>query len=201
MAIQNLMETRIPQNFSKALYTEREYDLAEEHTDKILYSVINGVSNCLGDIKSKEYPVAFIFEENNLDFIAGAVVEFHPNEDPSQPGNWTYIWTFDKADIPENARKVQIDNQMYSYFYGSANKKYGMGFDSIEALTEMSRYLLRGISHWLDDNAKEGEENGVQMKEVMVARCTIENGEILKSIEPVGEVKVLIKGDADIETN
>lgn len=200
MAIRNLMETKIPENYVHALYTEKELDLAEEHTDKVLSSIVNGVSECLGDIKSKEYPVAFVFEENNLEFIAGAVVEFHQNEEsPDQPGNWTYIWTFDKEDIPENARKVNIDAKMATYFYGVANKKYTMGFKSLEDLIILSNYIFRFISSWLDDNAKEGEENGVQLKDVIVARCAVENDEIVKSIEPIGEVKVLIKGDAAIE--
>lgn len=199
MAIQNIMETKIPELYTRSLYTEREYDLADEHTDKVLYSIVNGVSECLGDIKSKEYPVAFVFEENNLDFIIGAVVEYHKNEDESLPGNWSYIWTFDKADIPENARIVNIDNNMSAYFRGTADKKYGMGFKTLEALTELSRYLLRTISSWLDENAKEGEENGVQMEGTIIFRSTVEDGVIIKSAEPVGEVKVLIKGDAAIE--
>ena len=199
MAIQNIMETKIPELFTKALYTEREYDLADEHTDKVLYSLVNGVSSCLGDIKSKEYPVAFIFEENNLDFIIGAVVEYHPNEDESQPGNWSYVWSFNKDDIPDNARQVKIDANLSAYFRGTADKKYGMGFKTLEALIELSRYMFRSISSWLDENAKEGEENGVQMDGVIIFRCAVENGVIVKSAEPVGEVKVLIKGDAAIE--
>lgn len=199
MAIQNIMETKIPHLYSLGLYNELEYDLAEEHTDKVLHVIIDAVSNCLGDIKSKEHPVAFIFEENNLDFIAGAVVEYHPNEDESQPGNWSYIWTFNKEDIPENARKVKIDAEMSSYFRGVGSKKYGMGFEDEASLVNTTRYLLRTISHWLDENAEEGKENGIQMEGVVVMRCGIENGVIVKSIEPVGEVKVLIKGDAEIE--
>lgn len=201
MAIQNLMDTKIPQTFSTALYNEAEWDLPPEHTDKCLYVLVNAVSQCLGAIKSTKNPVAFVFEENNLDFICGAVVEYHENEeDASNPGNWSYIWTFNKEDIPENARKVTIsDSGMSSYFRGTASQKYGMGFESQESLLDTMRFLLRTISQWLDDNAKEGEENGVQLDGAIIAKCIVENGEILKSIEPIGEIKVLIKGDADIE--
>lgn len=201
MVIQNLMETKIPQLFSTSLYSQAEFDIAQEHTDKCLYTLVYGVSQCLGAIKSTNNPVAFVFEENNLDFIAGAVVEYHPNEeDASNPGNWSYIWTFNKEDIPENARKVTIgDSGMSSYFRGTASQKYGMGFHSQESLLETMRFLIRTISQWLGDNAVEGEENGVQLEGVMVAKCAVEDGVIVKSFEPVGEVKVLIKGDADIE--
>ena len=201
MAIQNIMDTKIPQNFSTALYNEAEWDMAPEHTDKCLYVLVNAVSQCLGAIKSTKNPVAVVFEENNLDFICGAVVEYHENEDDSNnPGNWSYVWTFYKDDIPENARKVTISEQgMSSYFRGTASQKYGMGFESQESLLDIMRFLLRTISQWLDDNAKEGEEIGVDLDGVVIFKATVENGEIVKAVEPIGEVKVLIKGDAEIE--
>ena len=105
MAILKIDETQIPENYSHALYNEKEYDLAAEHTSKILDVIVNGVSNCLADVKSKDYPVAFTFKEANGDLIAAAVVEYHPSDDKSMPGNWSYIWTFDEKDIPEKENK------------------------------------------------------------------------------------------------
>ena len=200
MAILKIDETQIPENYSHALYNEKEYDLAAEHTSKILDVIVNGVSNCLADVKSKDYPVAFTFKEANGDLIAAAVVEYHPSDDKSMPGNWSYIWTFDEKDIPEKSRIINIsDVEMSSYFRGAGADKYGMGFKDQAALTELGKYIFKIISKWLDENAKEGEENGVMMDGVIQFRCGVEDGVIVKSIEPIGEIKTLIKDDSAIE--
>lgn len=195
----NLMDTSIPSAFSDTLL-QYAFTLAADHTPKILTALVNGISDCLGDIKSKEYPVAFVIEETNLEFIMGAVVEYHPNNDASLPGNWSYIWTFDKTDIPENARIVTLkDVDMFSYFRGVASKKFSMAYETHESFVTMNTVLARTISNFLETNAKEGEELVVVQDGVIQFRCAVEGGHTLKSAEPVGEVKVLIKGDADIE--
>ena len=196
-----LMETNIPQNYCSGLYNEKGYDLAQEHTDKILDITINGVTSCLADIKSTEYPVAFVFEENNGEFIAGAVVQYFKNEDDaSKPGNWSYVWTFCKEDVPSNARIIKAsDNEIAPYFRGCGQSKYGIGFRDVSGINELTRYILKMISKWLDDNASDVEEVGVILDGVIQARVAVEDGEKVKSIEPIGEIKVLIKDDAAIE--
>ena len=74
--IRELNETKIPQFYSTGLYSEAGYDLAQEHTNKILSVLVEGTTTCLADIKSKDFPVAFVFEEANKTFIAAAIVEF-----------------------------------------------------------------------------------------------------------------------------
>lgn len=195
----NFQDTSIPAAFSDTLL-QYAYTLAADHTPKVLTALVNGISECLGDIKSKERPVAFVIEENNLDFIMGAVVEYHPNADADLPGNWSYIWTFDKSDIPEGARVVTLkDIEIFSYFKGVANKKFSMGYDTHDAFITMNVVLARTISNWLDTNAKEDEELNLVLDGVIQFRCAVEGGHIFKSAEPVGETKVLIKGDAAIE--
>lgn len=195
-----LMETQIPQNYSAGLYNEKAYDLRPEACNKIMDILVNSVTACLADIKSKSNPTAFIFEENNEDFIAAAVIEYIENEDPSQAGSWNYYWTFSKDDVPENSRKVTAaDANMSSYFRGTAQAKYSFGFINVEAINEVCRYLMKQISKWLDDNASETEEVGVEQEGVFQARVAVENGEKVKSIEVAGEIKRMIKDDAAIE--
>lgn len=199
--IRALNETKIPQIYSTGLYSENGYDLAQEHTHKILDVLVTGTTNCLASIKSKDFPVAFVYEEANKEFIAAAIVEYFPNEDDAtKPGNWNYSWTFDQTDIPENARQVTAyDNSMATFFRSVAHTKHSMGFDSVESMGDIFRYLLKTIAKWLDDNAAEGEENGVSLDGVIQFRVAVENGEKVMSAEPDGEIKQLIKDDAAIE--
>jgi hypothetical protein len=86
-----LMESQIPQNYSTGLYREKDYDVPSDFTNMVADVLFSGVAMCLGDVKDRKFPSAFVFEANNKDFIAAAVVEYHENEDdPSKPGNWSY---------------------------------------------------------------------------------------------------------------
>ena len=201
MAMTKLQESVIPQRYVVGLCDELCYDFDQEHVYKILDSLVTGVSNCLSDIKSKDYPVAFEFREPNKTFICAALVQYFPNEDDAtKPGNWNYSWTFNEDDVPKNARVCQpYDPQLFCYFRAAAHTKFGMIFEKLEFMGDMFRYLLTTIKQWLDENAAEGEVMGIELDDVIQFRVAIEDGEKVMSIEPSGEVKQLIKDDAAIE--
>ena len=196
-----LMESQIPQNYAAGMYNEKGYELGADCTDKVCDNLFTGVTVCLADIKKKDTPAAFIFEQNNGDFIAAAVVQFLPNEDdPTKPGSWSYIWTWYKDDVPSNARLYRCsDASMSGYFRTVGQSKYGLQWEDISAINECTRYLLVQIKNWLDANAVDGEEVGVTMDGVFQATVAIENGEKVFSLVPDGEIKKLIKDDAAIE--
>ena len=200
MAMLNLMETSIPELYSRGLYDERGYDLGAAQTDKIASIMFIGVSEALRDIKSKDYPVAFLFEEKNGDLNAAAIVRFIPNETPDLPGHWNYVWAVNKNDIPENARIIRLsDNDFQVYFRTVAAQRFTIGFKDPVALTEVGNYLMKQINKWLSDNAKADDVIGVQLEGVFQARAEVEDNEVIKTIEVIGETKAIIKSDADNE--
>ena len=196
-----LMESQIPQNYSTGLYSEKDYDLPAEHTAIVADILFTGVAQCLGDVKDRKFPSAFVFEENNKDFIAAAIVEYFENEDdPSKPGNWNYSWTWYKEDVPQNSKIYRTTQaELSSYFRGVSQSKYGMAFKDVSAITEVNRYLLVQIKKWLDENAIDGEEVGVEEPGVFQASVVVENGKKIFSLVPEGEIKKLIKDDSAIE--
>lgn len=196
-----LMDTNIPQNAETGLFNDLCYDVAAAHIGKVIDVIVNGVTSCLAEIKSKEYPVAFVFNEKNGEFIIGSIVEYFKNEDDeTKPGNWNYSWTFNKEDIPENSRIIDIyDDKYASYFRASAHTKYGMGFETATAMADVFTYILKTVNGWLDDNANENEESCVFIDGIIQFRVVVENGEKIKSAEPDGEIKQLIKDDSAIE--
>jgi hypothetical protein len=52
---------------------------------------------------------------------------------------------------------------------------------------------------WLDENAKMDEEVTIEQDGVFQARVGIEAGQKVFSLEPAGEIKMLIKDDASVE--
>lgn len=204
--MKDFMSTTIPQVYSNGLYREIGYDFPAEHADKILTTTVYGITSCLANIKNKDIPVAFVIREPNDEFIIGAVVEYFKNEDdPSKPGNWNYSWTFDKDDIPENAKVCSLYDGEYSAFFTNASaNKFNMGFHKYEYFGDMSRYLFKVIKKWLKDNAGKTDENGVaidgvECPGVIQFRVAVENDEVVMSAEPDGEIKQMIKDDAAIE--
>ena len=49
-----LNETNIPQNFSTGMYNDKGYDLSRDHTSLVADILFTGVSECLGDVKTKD---------------------------------------------------------------------------------------------------------------------------------------------------
>ena len=199
MALQALLDTKIPKIYQTGLYSEKSMDLSWEHAGKILDVLVTGVTEVLSSIKSKSYPVAFVFNEANDEFIAAAMVEYIEGN-KGEVGSWAYSWTFNKEDIPENARKVTpYDQEFIQFFRSTAFNKYSMLFDQPDFHAILFCYLLSVIKKYLLDNASETEEWGVKLDGVIQFRVAIENGEKVLSAEADGEIKQLIKDDAAIE--
>ena len=202
MTVTQLKDTPIPKNYSTGLYHEKGYDLAADHTNKVLEVLVLEVTECLASLKSKEYPVAYTFTESNGEFIAAAIVQYFANEDdPTKPGNWNYSWTFDKEDLPEgNFREIPSnDIDRLSFFRAVGMTKYGMVFEQPDYAGDLFRYLLTVIKNYLNDNASEAEEKAVKYDGLIQFRVAVEDGEKVMSIEVDGEVKQIIKDDAAIE--
>lgn len=200
MELLKFMETQIPELYSRGLFDEKGYDLGAAQTDKMAEIYFTGTSNALKDVKSKENPVAFVFDEPNMDLNAAAIVRFIPDESGSMPGHWNYVWTFNKEDIPEDARIIRLkDTEFQVYFRTIAAQKFVIGFKTPASLVECGNFLMKQIKQWLSDNAKEGEETGVILDGIFQARAAVENNEVVKSLEVIGETKAIIKDDENNE--
>ena len=195
-----LFDTNLPAMYSKGLYEEKCSDLAPEHMDKMFDVIFTGTANLLSQAKSKDKATAFTFRKIDGSLIAAAVVQYFENEDKKNPGNWSLVWTFDEADIPENSLLIDFsDTQTHSYFRAVAGEKYGMRFEGVAELVDCLVYALSTLKKWLDENAKENAETSIELDGFFQARVAVENGEKIFAIEPDGEIKNLIKDDAAIE--
>lgn len=198
MAIKKFQESTIPDLYVKSI-EKLGLVLDANYTERIADILFTSISEFLGKIKSTEHPVAFIFDELNGNFIAGAVVQYHAGKGDKDPGNYSYIWTFDKSDIPDGSVEVRvIDQNFKTFFNGVSIQKYKMTVKE-EFFVNMIITLMKDISKWLDDNAAEGDITGIELDGIFQARVAVEGGEIVKSMEVIGDTKALIKSDASIE--
>ena len=195
-----MFETTLPQNYSKGLFEEKSYDLAPEHTDKISYTAFTGVSQLLAEQKSKERPTAYIMSRMDGKIVAAAICQYFESEDKDTPGNWSLVWTFDETDIPDNALKISIsDVNSHPYFRAIAGDKWGMKFKDQACIIILITYFFEQLYKWLDGNAAEDEEVIIVQESVFQARVVVDNGQKVFAIEPLGEIKMMIKDDKAIE--
>ena len=173
--------------------------LGQNYGAKFADVLFTAVSTCLGNAKSKDHPVAFVIDEINGNFVMGAVVEYHEGKSAKDPGNWSYIWTFNAEDIPDNAKIYKLTDPEIRPFFTSYSVKRFRYSANDEYFVTCYLLMAKMISKWLSDNVSESDINGVELEGVFQARVAVEDGAVAKSIEPAGEIKVLIKDDASIE--
>lgn len=198
MAIEKFATTKIPQNWVEGI-EKSNLVVNASYANKVVDVMFTGVSLALNSLKKKDKPTAFVFDELNGNFIMGAVVEYHAGKAKDDPGNWSYVWTFNKTDIPDTATVYKASDPIsHAFFQGAAMDKYTFTLDNMWIAT-MFIDMAKTISKWLDDNASENDIVGVELDGVFQARAAVEGGSVVKSIEVIGDTKVLIKDDAAIE--
>lgn len=195
-----LFDTNLPAMYSKGLFEEKNADLALEHTDKMFDTIFTGAANLLNQSKAVDRATALCFRNIDKSLIAASIVQYFPGETENVPGNWSLVWTFDEADIPEGSLIIEFENpQTHSYFRAVAGEKYGMRFEGTAELVDCLTYALLQLKKWLDENAKEGSEVTVEQDGIFQARVGVENGEKVFALEMDGLVKQLVKSDDVIE--
>lgn len=195
-----LLETSLPAMWSKGLAEEKAFDLAPEFMSYMTKTLFIGVSGVLSANRNTKEPVAFVIDRLDGKIVAAAVLQLFENEDKKNPGNWNLFWTFDEADIPENAKRFSLKDPLtHSFFISPAANVCNIEFKTEAALVILMTYTVEQIYKWLDENAKADEEVTVEQDGVFQARVGVENGQKVFSIEPAGEIKMLIKNDTSIE--
>ena len=195
-----LQETSMPQNYSRGLLEDKQYDIAPDHTGKFGYILFNSVASILAANKDKNKPVAFVIDRADGKVTGVAIAQFFENNDKNNPGNWNLVWSFDENDIPADAKKIFLkDPNTHPFFVTTAANRYNMEFKASAAIVNLFSYFMEILYKWLDENAKADEEVLIEQDGVFQARVSVENGEKVFSVEPAGEIKMIIKDDSAIE--
>ena len=198
MAQIKLSESTLPDIYQKMTDEELKMIVQASYTPKVADVLFEGVTKCLASTKREDKPMAFVFEELNGNFIAAAIVEYHSGGDEAGD-NWSYVWTFDRTDIPESAKEIKLsDTLTHSFFNSTSSSKYRFAIRS-ECFASFYTCFMKVLSQWLTDNATAGDTVSLIQDGVFEARVTVENESVIKALEVSGELKTLIKDDAAIE--
>ena len=186
------------------LEMEKKYNGFVDPTSavRMFKSMFIGVTSYLATVKSTKTPVAFTVEDEEGNFIVGAVIEYNeaPEEEDDVLGNWMYYWTFNKSDIPENATVYEVKNTQSRKTIIDAVWQHTSGrFEGTESLIQTFIIGFGSLKDCLLDNAIEGDTYELVYPGVFASAVAIEDGEKVLSITPGGLIKKMIKDDAALE--
>ena len=198
MSKMEFMKTAVPDLYSKAL-NEKQYIYQATYVHYIGWITFAAVGDILRENKNKERPAAFVLRDGSGQIIVAAIVEYVASEDVEKgEGNWRYYWTWNADEVTEDMIICELTNEVNQIpFVTRAGNKFGMEYLP-GRIVMMHTLFFEILKEWLTQNAKEGEETEIELPNVFSARSIIEDGELAMSIEPIGKMVQLIKGDIDL---
>lgn len=195
-------ETQIPEDFARSI-AQQSILLSPNYVERIANVLFTATSKCLGDVKDTTVPKAIVYRGIDNSFLAAAIVEYIKNEDDPtdmSAGQWSYVWTLSEDDISNcQAIDVRSNSLVVPYYYAALADKYHCSFNDRDSCLKMMTLMVEMIIHWVMENTKDGDETVLTLDGVFVAKGAVENGKIEVSIIPDGDMKVLIKNDAEIQ--
>ena len=195
----NFKETNIPEDFTRAL-AKQSFMIGPSNVWKIVSAIFHGASSAIGAIKNTETPKAIIFRSMDNSFLAAAKIQFVKNGEDLSNGRWDYTWSFYEEDIKGfDTIEANTNTMISTYYAASAQKLYNMRFASPDLSVAMATLSIEMIKGWLRDNAST-ELTELSLDGIFKASSIVnEKGEVELGLVPSGEMKVLVKDDAQIQ--
>lgn len=194
----NYSESTVLDNVSIKL---KSFGLISDATDIIRMTevMIAATSDFLKMVKSKEKPVALVYNDLKGNLIVAAVVEYNEATEDDAQGNWNYYWTYNPERIEGATQYLITDSQVHPIFNTRGYEMYKFKFNSMSYIPHIGMSIMESIKECLDTNASESEEFVLSHEGFFKASVTIEDGEKVMSFLPDGAMKTLIKDDEATE--
>lgn len=190
-------ESQIPEDYSRALTLQGRL-IGPAHVEKVARVLFVGVTRALASIKDQTIPKAVVFKGLDGSFIAAAKIVYVKNDDSGSisSGQWSYAWTYNQEDV-EDCQIVDVSSNslIVPFFSSAALELESFVFDNRDTCILMMNLMLEMIQSWVRENTKEGNDITLILPGSFEATGSVEDGKIVVSIIPDGELKVLIKDD------
>lgn len=198
MAKFNLKETKVVEMFNQDMQA-MDMDFPMEAVIPFMESLTVTFGDFLGSIKDKDKATAITIDNARNELEMAAIVKYYPGETEDAKGNWSFVFTFDPADLADckviSFNSGNIDTTL-RHVSGSL---YGLQFNSTSGLHQSYIEFAQVIKKWLDTNASETEKQELELPGFFVASVVIENGEKIFALEPAEEISQKVKYDAGEE--
>lgn len=207
-AAKSMDETEMHQAFvvnaNSMGYTFGDDDRPERITKAFFASVSAFLSK--QKVKKQDEAVALILTDVAGNFKFAAIVQYHENEEnPDEPGNWSYVMTFDPKAVENIEKNKTVKKLLFSSNeFTSVFDKVGYDIGAIQF--QHSSYIFDAcllvvdtLLQVLDREAKEDEVVEIELPGYFTAAVAVEDGEKVYSLTPDGHMKEVIKDDTALD--
>lgn len=194
-----LKESQIPAHLVQTVLTKCGFDIDETIALNYTTCIFMAINKFMKLKKSKTEPVALEVKSLNGEFLLGACVRYHENEDPEMPGNWSYEYTFIEDDLKDVSSRFLATDSLFGSILSSVmidNFGYVWNID-IGLGSKLTIEAINVIKAFLDSNVTESEEVELEHSDLFIARAAVEGGEKVMSITPAEKAKIEIKESVD----
>lgn len=157
-------------------------------------------------VSKADEAVALILTDIAGNFKFAGIVEYHENKDnPDEPGNWSYVMTFDQNTIESIEKTKSLKKLLYSsdafkaVFDKVAYDIAGIQFQHQTYMFDACLLVVDTLLQVLDREAKEDEIVDIELPGYFTASVSVEDGEKVFAITPDGHMKQIIKDDTALD--
>ena len=184
------------------------FEVGDDRPERLIKALIATFTTYLSHRKvSKENEAsALILNDINGNFKFAGIVEYHPNTDnPDEPGNWSYVLTFNESDITDLEKTKTVNKYLFgdnAYRSIENDVTYDVGGFTYKNDTysyDSAILIIDSLIQCLDHEAIAGQVVEIEMPGYFTASVAVENDEKVFSIVPDGHMKALIKSDVHLE--
>lgn len=157
-------------------------------------------------VSKADEAVALVLTDVAGNFKFAGIVEYHENkENPDEPGNWSYVMTFDPKTLDNIEKNKGLKKLLYSsdafkaVFDKVAYDVAGIQFQHQTYMFDACLLVVDTLLQVLDREAKEGEIVDIELPGYFTASVSVEDGEKVFAITPDGHMKQIIKDDTALD--
>lgn len=182
----------------------------DDRVERVIKSFFTATSVYLSKTKvaKPDEAVALILTDVSGNFKFAAIVEYHENKDnPDEPGNWSYVMTFDENKISslektKSVKKLLYTSQVFMTILTTvAHDVAAISFQHQSYLYHACIISIDTLLQVLDREAKTDEVVDIEFPGYFTASVAVEDGEKIFAITPDGHMKQIIKDDTVLDIN
>ena len=180
----------------------------DDRPERIFKSFFASSAAYLSKVKvsKADEAVALVLTDVAGNFKFAGIVEYHENKDnPEEPGNWSFVMSFD----PKTLDTIEKGKTLKKYLYSSDAFKavfdkvaYDIGsiqFDHQSYMYDACQLVIDTLLQVLDREAKENEVIDIELPGYFTASVSVEDGEKVFAITADGHMKQIIKDDTELD--
>lgn len=180
----------------------------DDRPERIVKAFFASTSAYLSKVKvtKSDEAVALVLSDVAGNFKFASIVEYHENtENPDEPGNWSYVMTFDAKTLDNLEKNKTVKKLLYSsdafkaVFDKVAYDVAAIQFQHQTYMFDACLLVVDTLLQVLDREAKEGEIVDIELPGYFTASVSVEDGEKVFAVTPDGHMKQIIKDDTALD--